>query len=703
MQVRDDNMHRSPNRLISEKSPYLLQHAHNPVDWHPWSSSAFERAQREDRPVFLSIGYSTCHWCHVMERESFEDDEVARLMNETFIPVKVDREERPDVDAIYMNVCQMMTGSGGWPLTIIMTPDRRPFFSATYIPKKSGFGRPGMLDLIPRVRTLWTGQRQEIEKLADELTAALRQTADSGREGPAPAELFRTASEDLCRRFDSLHGGFGTAPKFPAPQNILFLLRRWYRTQDPRAREIVEKTLSSMRRGGVWDHVGGGFHRYSTDREWLLPHFEKMLYDQALLCIAYLETFQATGNPVYARTARQILAYVARDMTGPEGGFFCAEDADSEGEEGKFYVWSAAEVREILGSDAAVFSLHFGLRDEGNFREESTGLPTGQNILREHGTIAETAAQAGVEEEEAARIVASGLEKLALAREKRVRPARDDKVLADWNGLMISAFARAARALDDKVYLAAARRAAHFVLSTMRAADGRILHRYRDGEAAIPGHLDDYAFLTAGLLDLYEASADVSLLQAAVELQEDCLRLFWDGDQGGFFMSSGDASDLIVRPKEAHDAAHPSGNSVGLMNLLRLFGMTGSIGFREKADRLVRAFSGQAGLFPSAYAYFLCGLDFSNGPSSEIVIAGLPDSPDTQELLGAVNRTFLPFSVTVFRPDDEEAPPITGLAPFTAGQRRITGRAAAYVCSGSGCRRPVQTAADLLAMLSPEG
>ncbi|HNT72144.1 MAG TPA: thioredoxin domain-containing protein, partial [Methanothrix sp.] len=543
------------NRLAFEKSPYLLEHANNPVDWHPWGEEAFSRAERENKPVFLSIGYSTCHWCHVMAAESFEDEEVARLLNDTFVPIKVDREERPDLDAVYMAVAQMMTGSGGWPLTVILTPDKKPFFAATYIPKESRFGRIGILDLIPRIRHLWKNERAMILASAEEMASVLRQP-------PEVADLrldeaaIRSAYQSLVARFDASNGGFGGAPKFPSPTTFLFLLRHWRRTGDAGGVQMTEITLRAMRRGGIFDHVGYGFHRYSTDALWHLPHFEKMLYDQAMISLACLEAHQATGKAEYARIAREVFAYLLRDLAAPEGGFYSAEDADSEGEEGRFYLWTLEEVRAVLDPDEAeLVARIFSLREEGNFREEATGRLTGKNVLAMKRPLGDHARELGVSESRLQERLEAARERLFAAREGRARPKKDDKVLADWNGLAIAALARGSQVLGDGGLKEAADRAAGFILDRMRDGRGRLLHRYRDGTAGILGNLDDYAFLIWGLLELYEAGFRPEHLEAARSLALEMVTRFRDGEGGGFFFTPEDGEELIVRRKDGHDGA----------------------------------------------------------------------------------------------------------------------------------------------------
>ncbi len=679
------------NRLAQEQSPYLLQHKDNPVDWYPWSEDAFEKARREDKPIFLSIGYSTCHWCHVMEHESFEDEDVARLMNETFVSIKVDREERPDIDGVYMTACQMMTGQGGWPLTVIMTPEKQPFHVATYVPKASRFGRMGMMDLVPRIREIWENQRTEVEETASKVAQSLRQTSvPSATETDADDRILREAYRSLEERFDPTFGGFGSAPKFPSPHNLLFLLRYWRRTETDQALDMVEATLSAMRWGGIFDHVGYGFHRYSTDREWRLPHFEKMLYDQALLAVAYTEAYQATAKPRFRKTTEEIFEYVRRDLRSPEGAFYSAEDADSEGREGKFYVWTTDEIAENLPDDLADLVMEtFNLSAEGNFEDEATRQRTGENILYLRKPPEEHA-----DEIERARRL------LFEAREQRVRPARDDKILLDWNGLMIAALSKATVAFDEAAYAESAIEAADFVLGEMQS-DGRLLHRYRNGEAAVPGLLDDYAFLIWGLIELYQATFDPNYLTEALRLQADQIEYFWDDDVGGFFFTASDAETLLVRQKEFHDGALPSGNAVSLWNLLSLARMTGRMEFEERADRLIRA--GGAGLerMPGGFTALLCGLDFALGPTMEIVISGRRTDEAAQRLLSVVREAYQPRKVVLLN-DENDEPPLAELAPFVADQPSSDGRAVAYVCRDFQCEAPISSADELRDVLNEQ-
>lgn len=685
-----------PNRLAREKSPYLLQHAHNPVDWYPWGDEAFAKAQTEDKPIFLSIGYSTCHWCHVMERETFEDEEAAQALNDAFVCVKVDREERPDIDATYMAVCQAMTGHGGWPLTILMTHEKKPFYAGTYFPKESRHGRPGILDLSASIKKSWQEQRSHVLDVATNITSQLKQLVSaSPLTGELDKDVFARAYKGFVSNFDKKFGGFGTAPKFPSPHNLSFLLRYWKNSDDSQALEMVVNTLSNMGRGGVYDHVGFGFHRYATDREWLLPHFEKMLYDQALISIAYIEAFQVTKDETLKRKAQEILTYVLRDMTSPEGGFYSAEDADSEGEEGKFYVWTTEEIRDVLGPDADLFTRVYKATAEGNFLDEATHKRMGTNIFHLRMPLTELAEVEGISPVDLWASLENARKRLFAAREKRVHPYKDDKILTDWNGLMIAALALGGRVLNDDSYLTAATNAANFVLETLRKVDGRLIKRYRDGEASLPAHVDDYAFMTWGLIELYQATFVPCFLKIALELNDTLLKHYWDEEQGGFFTTADDQTDLPVRPKEAYDGALPSGNSVAALNNLRLARLTGKQELEEIAEKTMSAFAGDVARNPMAYTHMLMALDFSLSKTHEIVVAGDLEASDTRQLVRGIAESFLPHTVVLVNSPEIERE-LAELVPFVAGQAGINGKATAYVCSDFACMRPSANIAEVL-------
>jgi len=677
------------NRLIFEKSPYLLQHAGNPIDWRPWGDEAFAEAKRLGKPVFLSVGYTTCHWCHVMEHESFEDPEVAALINERFIAIKVDREERPDIDEVYMKVTEAMTGGGGWPMTVIMTPDKHPFFAGTYFPKESLAGRPGLKMVVTELHKAWVEKREEVESTALGISDQLGQMMRGTPGGDLDDSVFDEAFEQFTSKFDDKTGGFSIRPKFPVPPNLNFLLRYHLRTGNPEALEMVEKTLTEMRRGGIYDHIGFGIHRYSTDREWLVPHFEKMLYDQALVVMAFLEAYQVTGKARYAETAREILRYVERDLKSESGGFYSAEDADSEGEEGKFYVWSTAEVKKVLGEEDGNFFIEtFHFEDEGNFLEEATREKTGTNIphLKEE-----------LLEETRARVEPLRL-KLFEQRKSRIHPQKDDKILTDWNGLMISAFAKAAQVLGDEAYAATARAAADFILERLTDEQGRLLKRHRQGESGLTAHLEDYAFVIRGLLDLYETNFEIRYLEKAIGLQEIADDYFRDAENGGYFTVARDAEQLIVRAKKLYGGAIPSGNAMSIGNLSRLYRITGRPEFAKRNDELIRAFSGEIAEQPAAYPLVLCGLDFDFGPTREIVVSGERDSEDTRAMIGALRKGFRPNQVILLR-TPENAEDLARLAPYTDTQVSVGGKATAYVCRNFACKVPTTEVGKMLESL----
>jgi uncharacterized protein YyaL (SSP411 family) len=681
------------NRLLSEKSPYLLQHAYNPVQWYPWGEEAFQAARKEDKPIFLSVGYSTCHWCHVMAHESFEDEAVAALMNQAFICIKVDREERPDIDQMYMSVAQAMIGRGGWPLTIIMTQEKKPFFAATYIPKTGRFGQAGMMEIIPRIQELWDKNRDELlgsaEKILDYLKQ--KQSQPSAQAANLDGAFLARGYEALDSIYDPQNEGFGTAPKFPTPHNLFFLLRHWHRTGDKHALQMVEAILQAMRMGGIYDHVGFGFHRYSTDAEWLVPHFEKMLYDQALMAIAYTEGHQATGKEEYARTAREILEYVLRDMTSPQGGFFSAEDADSEGEEGKFYAWMVEELKETLDKEEFKLVVRlFDVHESGNFEK-------GRNILRLSSSLGDAASVLKISEQDLYHRLEKIRAKLFHAREKRVHPLKDDKILTDWNGLMIAALAKAAQALHEEKYATAATKAADFILEKMQTTEGRLLPRYR-GEAAISATLDAYAFLIWGLIDLYETVFDVKYLKAALELNQVMMLHFWDKDQGGYFFSADDAEALLLRKKEFYDGAIPSGNSIAMLNLLRLMHLTGQSELEEPAWDLARSFAA-AGEQPLGHSMLLCSLDYALGPASEIALVGNLQDAGIIEMLQAIRSRFLPNKSTVLVCGEE----IREIAPFTKNLVQMEGKTAAYICTDHVCSLPATSPEKMMTLLEKAG
>jgi uncharacterized protein len=678
-----------PNHLIREKSPYLQQHAHNPVDWYPWGDEAFRRAAEADKPVFLSIGYTTCHWCHVMAHESFEDPGIATLLNTGFIAIKVDREERPDIDNVYMTACQQMTGQGGWPLTIIMTPDKKPFFAGTYLPRTTRAGMSGLSELLQKVIRLWQEQRDILVTAADELTARLAKTPGEPEGGTANRSLLDDGYEELVVSFDPVYGGFGRAPKFPMPVIVLFLLRYWKRTGSGRALRMAEQTLEAMRCGGIHDHLGGGFHRYSTDTQWRVPHFEKMLYDQALLLSVFTEAWMATKKTVYKKIAEAIITYVIRDLSSPEGAFVSAEDADSAGGEGAFYLWTRKELDDVLGPDDGPYAAgFFHVKDEGNFFSDETGA--GKNIL-----YLQTGNPDNQQDQE--RIDAIRQRLLAM-REKRPRPQRDGKILTDWNGLMIAALAQSSRAFENPEYFREAEAAMRFILYRLRTPDGGLLHRYCDGEAAIMAFADDYAFIIRALIELYETSFDPAWLEEAVVLDRYLSRHFTDIPGGGFLTTSGEGENLIARKKEIHDGAIPSCNSVMLQNLVLLGHLTGEPVYEEQAGRLADCFSGIIRQSPSLYCAYLCGLDHLLGPATDVIIADEGPDPVARAMIRIVRDAYLP-SVTVHVRCPQTSRALEAVAQFTRAMIAKDGKPTAYVCTGQICSAPVITPEALRALL----
>jgi uncharacterized protein YyaL (SSP411 family) len=606
---QDDVEFFMPNCLIHEESPYLLQHAHNPVDWHAWGPKAFEMARHQDKPIFLSVGYATCHWCHVMERESFENESCARHLNETFVAIKVDREERPDIDAVFMTACQMLTGSGGWPLTIIMTPDLRPFFAGTYIPPENRMGRLGLMELCQRIGSVWREDRAKVLASSSDVLGLLDGAFQFTTGDLDAGAVLDAAGRAIARGYDPQYGGFDRAPKFPMPHRLMFLLRRLVHNGSEGDEVMIVKTLKAMRLGGIWDHVGFGFHRYSTDKRWLLPHFEKMLYDQALLAMAYLEAFERRADPLLRRTAEEIFSYVLRDMTAEEGGFFSAEDADSEGEEGRFYVWSTSELKQIFDQETARrWARILRLTDEGNFKDEASGQRVGTNIVHLDRPLETWAATLGTTAAELQTQWERVRRKMFEVRERRVHPLKDDKILTDWNGLMIAALAMGGRILETNDYTLAAERAAAFVDQRLRTPSGELLHRYRNGPAAIAAFGTDYAYLCWGLIELFRTTGMQNHLEQAVRLQRRLDDQFWDETAGGYFLTAADAEKLPVRPKELYDGALPSPNSVVLNNLAVLGEVTGEARWLERADKLVHAFGGSVEKHPTAFTHFLSGL-----------------------------------------------------------------------------------------------
>ena len=678
------------NRLANETSPYLLQHAENPVDWYPWGEEALNRARNEDIPILLSIGYSACHWCHVMERESFENDEIAAVMNEHFVNIKVDREERPDLDAVYMEAIQMLTGSGGWPMTVFLTPEGRPFYGGTYFPPDDRQGMPGFPRLLAAASQAYQTNKSEIDRVTRQLAEQMGRSGQMPRGfTPLTTEVMHNAYSQLATQFDHLNGGFGNAPKFPQPMTPEFLLRYYRHGFNVRALEMVEHTLQKMAYGGIYDQVGGGFHRYSTDAYWLVPHFEKMLYDNALLARLYLHAWQITGNPLYRRITEETLDYVLREMTDPAGGFYSAQDADSEGVEGKFFVWTPDELRPLLGDDADLIMGYYGVTDRGNFE--------GSNILNIPRPPDEFADQRGISEDSLFDAIARARSTLLEVRERRIHPLLDDKVLTAWNGLMLRAFAEAGAALDRSDYLDAARHNAAFLLDTMRDSNGRILRTWRGGEAKLLGYLEDYACLADGLVSLHEATLEPRWIQEAVTVADGMVSLFWDDPVGGFYDTGSDHEQLVIRPRDVFDNAQPCGGSVAADVLLRLGVTTGNDDYSSRGATPLRSMQQLFGRAPSATGHWLGALDFYVSLPREIVIVGPADSDATQSMLREVNSRFMPNKVAVGM-NDPANPPLKD-SPLLEQRTMQDGQPTAYVCENYACQLPVTDAAALAAQL----
>jgi uncharacterized protein YyaL (SSP411 family) len=686
-----------PNRLAHESSPYLLQHRDNPVDWYPWGDEALEKARREDKPIFLSIGYSACHWCHVMEHESFENEAIARVLNENFVSIKVDREERPDLDQIYMNAVQMLTGHGGWPMSVFLTPDLKPFYGGTYWPPHSSRGMPGFDQILTAVTDAWKNRREQALSAAEQLTAELRNMGEvtGGEAGTLHASLMEGAVDQLRRVFDNSYGGFGQAPKFPHPMDLQLLVRAAQRTGQQGPLDMVRLTLDRMAAGGIYDHLGGGFARYSVDARWLVPHFEKMLYDNALLAAVYLDAYLVTGDATYARTLRETLDYIIRDMTDPAGGFYSTEDADSEGHEGLFYTWTPDEIKAVLGDEhGATFCRVYDVSDIGNFE--------GRNILNLPKTLAQCAAILGREPGDLAAELAESREKLFAAREKRVRPGRDDKIIVAWNGLMIDAMARAGAALNEPEYVLTACEAASFILSRMRRDDGRLLHTARTGIAKLDAYLDDYTSLANSLVSLYEANCNERWIDEAVGLMDIVLEKFADPAGGGCFYTASDHEPLIARTKELTDSSTPSGNALAATVLLRLGKLLGRSDYLDAAEQTLSAAAPVMQRAPMAAGQMLLALDRYLGPAHELVLVGDMARDDTKQAIAAVQHRYLPRSIVAARDAksaDSDAARSAALDKLFAGRESRDGQPVLYVCQNYTCQAPARGLAAIQSQL----
>ena len=692
-----NNSGKHQNQLVEESSPYLLQHANNPVNWHPWGPEAFSKAQQQDKPIFLSSGYATCHWCHVMAHESFEDEEIAAMMNRAFINIKVDREERPDIDKTYMLVCQMLSGSGGWPLNVLLTPQKKPFYAATYIPKEGRHGRPGMHELIPWISQLWTNEREKVQKSTDQIIQAFQKSNSFTSGDQLDSESLNTAYQQFEQQFDEQYGGFGSAPKFPTPHNLIFLLRYYHQYGEEKALRMAEQSLTQMRRGGIYDHIGLGFHRYSTDRKWLLPHFEKMLYDQAMLLMAYTEGWQCTNNQLFKQTVDDIIQYLSRKMQHPEGGFYSAEDADSDGEEGKFYIWTTDEIRDTLSPAQAALAIEvFNVTEKGNYKDEATGRQTGKSILHLQQSINELAEERNMDSSQLRKELASIRRQLLEKRQERTTPLLDDKILTDWNGLVIAALAKAGRVLDNDQYIEQAKRCYKFIFNYM-VKDETLYHRYRNNEVGINAHADDYAFLIWGLIELYEATFSTEYLEQAVELNQQFIDHFWDDEQGGFFFTAESGEELLGRKKEIYDGALPSSNSVAMLNLLRLGRITGRTNWEKMADQLHKLFASDIQQSLTGFGAALQGIAFATGKPQEIIIAGNREDQSTQQMLQSISSHYLPHTICILNHPHSDL--LHQLIPFLGDFKMKEDTATAYVCQNYSCQQPTTKLSEVERLL----
>ena len=671
--------HKHTNHLIHETSPYLLQHAHNPVDWYPWGDEAFQKAKGQNRPILLSIGYSACHWCHVMERESFEDEKIAALMNDLFVNIKVDREERPDLDEIYMNAVQMLTGRGGWPMTVFLTPEGKPFYGGTYFPPEDRYGVPGFPKILQGVANAYREKPQDVERSVEQILAALqRMSLSTESQQPFSSDIIGQSAEQLAQAYDTDHGGLGKAPKFPNVGVYELFLRHYHHSKKSRFLEMVTHTLTKMARGGIYDHLGGGFHRYSVDEKWLVPHFEKMLYDNAQLVRIYAQVYSVTGEPLFKQVVDETMNYLMREMLHTEGGFYSTQDADSEGEEGKFFVWSETEITRIVGEESSeIFCRIYDVSEEGNFEEN--------NILHPILTLEQASKFFRRDLREIESLVSVAKGKLFQEREKRPKPFRDEKILTSWNGLMLSGLAEAIKISRQPAYLEAANRTVDFIFTKM-FRDGRLLHTYKSGTGKILGYLDDYAFLAAGLLDLFEASVNRAHLDRALELAEIMLHEFWDEAGGGFFYTGRSHERLIAQSKPIFDGSIPSGNAVATQVLLRLYHYTGKEDYLKRAEKILRAYYNAMENQPFGFAHMLAALDFYLQKPKEVVLVGDKKDPETAELLTKIHLLYLPnMTLQLASPDDS----LEKVSSLLAGKKQFEGRPTVYVCHNFTCSRPV--------------
>jgi len=655
------------NSLINEKSPYLLQHAHNPVNWYPWSNTAFSKAIDDNKPIFLSIGYSTCHWCHVMEKESFEDIQIATILNDNFISIKVDREERPDIDSIYMSACQSLTGSGGWPLTLFLDQHQRPFFAGTYFPKKSNLHQVGFIDILEKIKNIWLNDKEKVLEASNSITNDIKKASKTSSPQDIDSNIQDVTFNIFLKLFDTTFGGFGDSTKFPTPTNLLFLLRYYNKSNNEKALLMVTHTLECMYRGGIYDHIGFGFSRYSTDKKWLVPHFEKMLYDNALLSLVYTEAYQVTKNELFKEVASNIFTYITRDMMSTKGGFYSAEDADSEGEEGKFYIWKYDDTLDILGKNEGIkFCKQFNITKKGNF--EGYNIP---NLIgSENITIDDNMIQ-----------------KLYKYRNKKIHPRKDDKILTSWNGLMIASLSVAGRVFHDNTYIDYAKKTVDFIYNNLIDSDGRLLARYRDGHASILAYSDDYSFLIWGLIELYESTFDSIYLEKAIQLNSEFIKYFWDEKSNGLFLYGSDSETLIVRPKEVYDGVIPSANSVSTLNWLRLSRLTGDSKLEELANKQFETFSDNINSNPTSSTYMLCAYLFATSITKELIILGDTNNPRTKEMLDILNSKFSPNLTTIFKATSDNN--ISKVIPYLSNYKEVENVTTAYVCSNNSCSLPI--------------
>ncbi|WP_251859991.1 thioredoxin domain-containing protein [Clostridium sp. Marseille-Q2269] len=677
------NITSTTNKLINEKSPYLLQHAHNPVDWYPWGEEAFKKAKREDKPVFLSIGYSTCHWCHVMERESFEDKEVAEILNDNFISIKVDREERPDIDNIYMSFCQAYTGSGGWPLTIIMTPDKNPFFAGTYFPKWSKYNMPGIIDVLKSISNLWKKDKNKILESSNMILEQMEGFKNNYREDDLEEHVIDKAKDRLLDNFEYEYGGFGNSPKFPTAHYILFLLRYYHIKKDEKVLDVINKTLISMYKGGIFDHVGFGFSRYSTDIKWLVPHFEKMLYDNAILAMAYTEAYELTKNTLYKNITENILTYIETVMTSKEGGFYSAEDADSEGVEGKFYLWDKKEIIDILGKeDGEMYCSTYGITSKGNFENKNIANLIETNLKCVHSNKD---------------ILEKMREKLFEYREKRIHPYKDDKILTSWNALMIIAFAKAGRSFRNNNYINIAKKSAKYIIDNLMDRNGTIYARIREGERGNEGFIDDYAFFLWALIELYETSFDVYYLEKSIEVADKMINLFWDKENGGFYLYSKNSEELIVRPKEIYDGAMPSGNAVASLALSLLYYITGNYKYKDLVDKQFKVFGANIKNEPMYHLFSVMAYMYNIIPVKEITIAYKEKDEEFYKFVDEIKNKYMPFSTLTLNGKSDKIEKINkNIKEKTPIEDKIT----AYVCENYACIEPITDLEKFKSILS---